>query len=151
MNFSFVTSVLKIFINLIIWCVHAQSLQPCLTLLAVAHQAPLSMGFSGQEYWSGLPCPPPGDLPNPRIKPTSLMSSALASGFFTTSAIWEAPIISYQSLKNHWKIAFSLFSSLYFSSSFCFNIILCHDRSPQWTRNKERPQLDKEYLQKTNN
>ena len=39
------------------------------TLWAVAHQAPLSMGFSRQEYWSGLPCPPPGDLPNPEIKP----------------------------------------------------------------------------------
>ena len=38
----------------------------------VVHQAPLSMGFSGQEYWSGLPCPPPGDLPNPGIEPTSL-------------------------------------------------------------------------------
>ena len=38
----------------------------------VAHQAPLSMGFSRQEYWSGLPCPPPGDLPNPGIKPRSL-------------------------------------------------------------------------------
>ena len=37
----------------------------------VAHQAPLSMGFSGQEYWSGLPCPTPGDLPNPGIKPVS--------------------------------------------------------------------------------
>ncbi|ELR59872.1 hypothetical protein M91_19863, partial [Bos mutus] len=51
------------------------------------HQAPLSMGFSRQEYWSGLPYPPPGDLPNPRIKPMSLMSPALAGGFFTTSAI----------------------------------------------------------------
>ena len=40
-------------------------------------QAPLSMGFSRQEYWSGLPCPPPGDLPNPGIKPASLMSPAL--------------------------------------------------------------------------
>ena len=38
----------------------------------VARQAPLSMGFSRPEYWSGLPCPPPGDLPNPGIKPTSL-------------------------------------------------------------------------------
>ena len=38
----------------------------------IAHQAPLSMGFSRQEYWSGLPCPPPGDLPNPGIKPVSL-------------------------------------------------------------------------------
>ena len=55
---------------------------PC----TVARQAPLSMGFSRQEYWSGLPSPPPGDLP----KPMSLMSPALAGGFFTTSATWEA-------------------------------------------------------------
>ena len=53
-------------------------------------QAPLSMRFSRQEYWSGLPCPPPGDLPDPGIKPTSLMSPALAGGFFTTSTTWEA-------------------------------------------------------------
>ena len=45
-------------------------------------QAPLSMGFSRQEYWSGLPCRPPGDLPDPGIEPASLMSSALAGGFF---------------------------------------------------------------------
>ena len=44
----------------------------CATLWAVAHQAPLSMGFSRQEYWSGLPCPTPGDLPNPGIKSMSL-------------------------------------------------------------------------------
>ena len=44
----------------------------------VAHQAPLSMGFFRQDYWSGLPCPPPGDLPNPGIKSTYLMSFALA-------------------------------------------------------------------------
>ena len=48
------------------------------------------MRFSKQEYWSGLPCPPPGDLPNPGIEPVSLMSPALAGGFFTTSATWEA-------------------------------------------------------------
>ena len=41
------------------------------TLGTVAHQAPLSMGFSRQEYWSGLPCPSPGDLPDPGIEPTS--------------------------------------------------------------------------------
>ena len=56
----------------------------------VAHQASLSMGCSRQEYWSGLPCPPPGELPNPRIKPSSLTLPALAGGFFTTSATWEA-------------------------------------------------------------
>ena len=44
----------------------------------VAHQAPLSMGFSRQEYWSGLPCPPPGDPYNPAIEPMSLTSPALA-------------------------------------------------------------------------
>ena len=43
----------------------------------VAHQAPLSMGFPRQEYWSGLPFPPPGDLPNPRMEPTSPVSPAL--------------------------------------------------------------------------
>ena len=49
-----------------------------------ACQAPLSMRFSRQEYWSGLPCPLPGDLPNSGIEPTSLASPALAGGFFTT-------------------------------------------------------------------
>ncbi|ELR53618.1 hypothetical protein M91_05555, partial [Bos mutus] len=52
-----------------------------------AHQAPLSMGFPRQEYWSGgLPFPSPGDLTDPGIEPTSLLSPALAGGFFTTSA-----------------------------------------------------------------
>ena len=60
------------------------------TLWTVAHQAPLSMGFSRQEYWSGLPCPPPGDLPDPGMESASLMSPALAGMFFTTSATWEA-------------------------------------------------------------
>ena len=49
------------------------------------HQAPLSMGFSRQDYWSGLPFPPPGDLPSPGIKPESLVSPAFAGGFFTTA------------------------------------------------------------------
>ena len=47
------------------------------TLWSIACQAPLSMGFFRQEYWSGLPCSPPGDLPNPGIEPASLMSPAL--------------------------------------------------------------------------
>ena len=54
------------------------------TLWTVAHQAPLCVGFSRQEYWSGLPFPPPGDLPDLGIKPASLMSPALAGGFFAT-------------------------------------------------------------------
>ena len=57
---------------------------------SVARQASLSMGFSRQEYWSRLPCPPPGDLPNQGIELTSLGFPALAGGFFTTSATWEA-------------------------------------------------------------
>ena len=52
----------------------------------VAHQAPLSVGFSRQDYWSGLPCPPAGDLPDPGIEPLSLSAPALAGEFFTTSA-----------------------------------------------------------------
>ena len=49
----------------------------------VGHQAPLSMGFPKQEYWSGLPFLPPANLPDPGIDPTSLGSPALAGGFFT--------------------------------------------------------------------
>ena len=61
------------------------------TLWTVACQAPLSMGFFRQEHWSELPFPPPGDLPDPGVQPTSLMSPALAGGFFTSSATWEGP------------------------------------------------------------
>ena len=60
------------------------------TLWTVAQQAPLSMGFSRQEYWSGLPHPTPGDLPDLGMESTSLMSHALAGRFFTTSATWES-------------------------------------------------------------
>ena len=54
------------------------------TQWTVAHQAPLSMEFSRQEYWSGLPFPTPGDLPEPGIKTASLASPALTGRFFTT-------------------------------------------------------------------
>ena len=64
--------------------------QLSVTPWTVACKAPLSMGFSRQEYWSGLPCLPPGDLPDPGIEPESLRSPALAGGFFTASATWEA-------------------------------------------------------------
>ena len=57
-----------------------------------AGQAPPTIGCSRQEYWSGLPCPPPGNLPNPGIESTSPVSPASAAGFFTTSATWEAQI-----------------------------------------------------------
>ena len=64
-------------------CMHAKSLSGvwlCVTLWIVAPQAPLSVGFSRQEYWSELPRPPPGDLPDPQIEPASLTPPALAGG-----------------------------------------------------------------------
>ena len=69
---------------------HFSHVQLCATPWTVARQAPLSMGFSRREYWSGLPFPPPGDLPDPGIKPRSLTSPALAGVSSTTSAPWEA-------------------------------------------------------------
>ena len=60
------------------------------TLWAVAHQTPLFMGFSRQEYWNGLPFPPPGDPPHPGIELAYLPSPALAGRFFTTSVSQEA-------------------------------------------------------------
>ena len=75
--------------KLLAWsCVRALSgTQLCRTLCnpwTVAQQAPLSIDFSRQEYWSGLPCPPPGDLPDSGIKPASPASPELADRFFTT-------------------------------------------------------------------
>ena len=67
----------------------------CATPWTVAHQAPLSLEFSRQEHWSALPCPPPGDLPDPGIEPASLKSPALAGRFFITGDTWEAPNKSY--------------------------------------------------------
>ena len=61
-------------------------IRPFATLWPIAHQVPLSMEFSRQKYWRGLPCSPPGDLPDSGIEPVSLPSPELASGFFTTSA-----------------------------------------------------------------
>ena len=65
------------------------------TQWAVAHQALLSVGFPRQEYWSGLPFPPPGDLPDAGIKPKSLLaSSALAGGFFMTVPFGKPYVLS---------------------------------------------------------
>ena len=70
---------------------HVSRIHLFATPWTVAQQASLSMGFSRQQYWSGLPCPLPGDLPDPGIKPTTLTSPALAEGFFTSHTTWEAP------------------------------------------------------------
>ena len=69
---------------------HFSRVQLFVTLWTTAREAPRSVGFSRQEYWSGLPFPPPGDLSNPGIYPVSLTSPALVGEFFTTSATWEA-------------------------------------------------------------
>ena len=75
-------------------CVCAKLLQLCLnvTLWTIAHQAPLSMGFSRQEYWGGLPFPTPGYLLDPGIEPMFLESPTLTGGFLHNSATWETPI-----------------------------------------------------------
>ena len=74
--------------------VFAYVAQSCLALgdlMDCTHQAPLSMEFSSQEHWSGLPCPSPGDLPNTGIEPASLASPALADRFFTTAPPGKPP------------------------------------------------------------
>ena len=63
----------------------------CVTLWTVACQTPLSMGFSRQEYWSGLPYRPPRYVPDPGIEPISIISPALAGRIFTISTTWKAP------------------------------------------------------------
>ena len=69
-------------------CLVAKSLRLFATPWTVAHQAPLSMGFPRQEYWPGLPFPPPGDLPDPGVEPDS---PALAGSFFTTELCGKPP------------------------------------------------------------
>ena len=64
-------------------------------------QAPLSMGFSRQEYWSGLACPLPGDLPNQRIEPVSLTSPALVGGSLPLAPLWEAFLVFYVCVIEH--------------------------------------------------
>ena len=68
-------------------------IQLFLTPWTIVHQALLSMGLSGQEYWSGLPFPPPGNLPDPGVEPLSPTSPALAGGFFNASHL-GSPVIS---------------------------------------------------------
>ena len=78
-------------LNYLVLCLVAQL---CLTLCHPMNCKPTRLlcpwGFSKKEYWSGLPCPPPRDLPDVRIEPATLMFPALAGWSFTTSTIWEA-------------------------------------------------------------
>ena len=71
------------------WCSDTQLCPTLVTPWTVASQAPLSMGFSRHEYWRGVQCVPPEDLPDPGFEPTSSASPVLAGGLFTTSATWE--------------------------------------------------------------
>ena len=85
---------------------HFSHVRLFVTLWTVAHQSPLSRGFSRQEYWSGLPCPPPEDLPNSGIESVSPASPVLAGRFFTTeppSALSNSRIFALPPNELHWK------------------------------------------------
>ena len=113
-----------------------------------SHQAPLSMGFSRQEYWSGLPCPPPGDLPEPGINPMSLMSPTLAGGFYITSVtIYDDVTLNFHFLSTNEKLGVSPMFSKFILMTYILShpslhyVSLCHlspypspplTRSLQW-------------------
>ena len=78
---------------------HFSHTRLCVTLWTAARQAPLSVRFSRQKYWSGLPCPPPENLPDPGIEPASLMSPTLAGRFYTTSTVSVLHLICWDCLR----------------------------------------------------
>ena len=82
-----ITQPLKVFWNTYLLCSVASSCESLCDPMDVAYQVPLAMGFPRQEHWSGLPFPPPGDLPDPGIEPVSVASPASAGGFFTTALL----------------------------------------------------------------
>ena len=77
----------------------AQSCRTLATPWTAAHLTSLSMGFSSQEYWNGLPFPPSGDLPDPGIKPTSPVSPTLVAGFFIAEPNGKPKYYFYKVLK----------------------------------------------------
>ena len=91
-------SVLELYI-----CVRAPSCRTLCNLMACSLQSPLSLGFPRQKYWSGLPFPPPGDHPDPRMEPKSLV---LAGGFFTTEPPGK-PYLNSKPVRAYWKMATS--------------------------------------------
>ena len=103
-------------------CVLSRSVMSTLVTHGLQPTIPLSMGFSRQNYWSGLPCPPPGHLPDPGIQRASLMSPALAGRFFTSSATVEPTKKSSQ----------PKYSNLVFQKNFYWSMGL-----PQWLSGKE--------------
>ena len=94
-------------------CMHAKSFQLCPAICDpmdwVAHQVPLSMGFSRQEYRSGLPCPPPGDLPDPGIEPTTLTSPVLQIITHKKQQIQSILVKNKQPNKIHWLFLIYMF------------------------------------------
>ena len=95
----------------------SNSVWPC----GVARQAPLSKGFSRQQYWCGLPCPPPGDLPNVGIEPETFLSPALAGGFFTTSATYfffNLNFFFFSELCSHFRLVI-------FGVELCYSVLCC--------------------------
>ena len=93
------------------------------TVWTAARQVLLSVEFSRQEYWSGLLCPPPGDLPDPGIEPTSLMSPALAGGFFTLVPLKKP--LSHQGSPLMLPTPSVLFMGQEVLSTLCFHLNLC--------------------------
>ena len=91
---------------------HFSRVRLSVTTWTAAHQAPLSMGFSRQEDWRGLPCPPAGDLPDPGIEPASLMSPPLAGGFFITSTAWEAHSFTGEWIKKMYVYTIKYYSAI---------------------------------------
>ena len=108
----------------------AQHARLFMTSWTVNHQAPLSIEFLRQEYWSKLPFPLPGDLLDPGVKHTQLVSPALAGGFFTTRATWEAPITKISVNKN---FPFSKHVSI----NHVFHSLLCKVFFTQLKKNQE--------------
>ena len=89
---------------------HFSPVRFCVILWTVAHHTPLSMGFSRQEYWSGLPCPPPGDLPDPGIEPAS---PALQADFYCWDT-WKITLVNKEiKIKLQWATSWHLLWWLY--------------------------------------
>ena len=119
------------------------------TLWPAACQAPISTGFSRQEYWSGLTCPPLRDLPHPEIEPASLTSPALAGGFFATCAtLWDELIIHLANKEDVSSLLSAPHQAPWYGSAVVPQFAMisghhsCSDPSPPlWTASKPYPHL----------
>ena len=114
-------------------CVCVKLLQSHLTFgdaMCCSLLGSLSMGVSRQENWRGLPCPPPGDLPDPGIEPASLISPALAGRFFTTSTAWETPWARLYVIKREGSIQLSKKNQERLSSLRLASMVLDMNRLP---------------------